>query len=799
MRLAQFGRMSASSVLIKILVLLALGSVLTAPSAFAKAWSDEPFSVALVDRAGPTSKCGLVTVQAERDSNAGRIQQTGLGWIVLDTVARRLVVVTPAHVVFGGERLFALCGESTFSLAVRSTSTTLDLAVLDIQNPAGISNTLASMGPILILGESQQEMIEEVVAQLPASERMSTNSKESLGSLWAQRGGKVPAEFFLRYFAVDHNQFDFLSLLREQSFDGYFYVDPRRERTLRSVRSLEPDYQSLGLVLPMSPDDTALFGQRTPLSVGNLAIRPGFSGAPLFVMSRPPSSIQEWAQTAFAMGSIPERLLPTYLVGMMTKTELNGIRSVAISLPDMLKVLPKMIREPKPIDYWRILNPTKPFLSYHLVTDGVSIARQTSLEIPRRHADPYVLTEYCLSDYLESSDWDEGRRRPDFFGENLKDLLNPERRVVPRNLVPLSPLRNWPARNSRPERNEFQRKDSKEFLERSRGYLRGGGDYGEGGGGSSSAKNFNTDRSPHADEHDSDRLGVHRSRSICRQAGILLPDGRLLVGLRASRKRTAKDVDELDHLYGLALTLGEKLISEIEHDGVIMNAPKIEPSLVCSKENLGPGLRRQFVTYRPITYALPTSSGPLMYLKIPFADDPSLTGADSNSSSELSCSSDRQTIRLAFEQQPIDGRSSLVDSDFSSRVDSWIIPGISLDLQWSGAGSPRGKIRITSERGTCTFQVNEQNAVQANPWRTYIRDGDLALNVSLGLGRRAVNIDMIGIPDSCWPRSDAKALLLGEVEMYRVPLLSRYGQKIIFPSPHKMPGLQSHAGEGSSR
>lgn len=377
---------------------------------------------------GNETRCRLVTIQALTEVQGKTFYQQGVGWVIQSESGYK--ILTPSHVIAGAEVIIAKCNNQSALLSVQSRTETKDLALLSPQEDIS-----AWAFPLIALVDR-----EKIISDLEPQNKAEVN-----------------------LYHPDHFKQSLEENLYNQIYN--FYVVPV-DSNIQVFKTFERDLQSGGI---------AHFENKlNSLVAETLAIRPGFSGSPL--LAQIPAKNLESKNTLINL-IFPETFYQSYLLGMLTKVEVNGSRSLGISLPDIIKILPLLLQSHDSLQdvYVDALNLDLK-LRYKLTFDGENLIRSQEL-LWARGTDKNIYSEICQDSTAESSEWDKSID----VSQRLVNLLQKYKETE----------KKYAKQDIKIEiKNEFTIKQKtnsflRSFLQRS-----GGGDYGEGGGGMSLKKSL---------------------------------------------------------------------------------------------------------------------------------------------------------------------------------------------------------------------------------------------------------------------------------------------------------------------
>jgi len=376
----------------------------------------------------PQGYCRIIQIHSLTENKGQVYAQSGVGWVLQAEEGFR--VLTPSHVISGADVIAGQCEDRIFPLELQSRTETLDLALL-----RPLTDIRADVLPLIHLAKR------EVV----------------------QRGLDDQDKEILRVFNPDHFKKSFEETLGRQEKSSYWIplLEPGTNE-MKQFRSAPRDSDSMGIA--------HFENELSSLVVESLAIRPGFSGAPFFVNVQvdqapvldPFSSMNEDAYNQY------------YLVGMLTKAEVNGSRSLGVSLPVILNILPHLMREQNDaVDVYTASQNLPVRLRYTNVVQNNSLERNQELIYTSPNGEKRIFTEVCEDAAVDSSEWSKDVVSKRDFANLIRDYKS--RKDVNEKRRGFDALINS-NRKSFDHLKATQQKIS-------------GGDYGEGGGNSASLHN----------------------------------------------------------------------------------------------------------------------------------------------------------------------------------------------------------------------------------------------------------------------------------------------------------------------
>ncbi|WP_413574569.1 hypothetical protein ACLVWU_10100 [Bdellovibrio sp. HCB290] len=364
--------------------------------------------------------CQIIKVRSYAYSENKIYAQEGVGWVLKSTQGTHILL--PAHVIAGSNLIAGECGGRSFPLTLKNKSETLDLALLNTPEQAA-----SFLFPLIDLQDRN----------------------ESLNNIKGRR--KVMADAL-----VPEHTSQVLKFAMQNQEMNYYLVPSIIPNTPERFNSYGGDMEIVGF--------TQMAEGLHSLIVESLAIRPGFSGSPFFVKAAPENPTPEEAAMALTNEDLYYK---PYLAGMLTKVEINGSRSLGVSLPKILEALPRLMSS-KDADAGRALR-----LRYvEKVTAGV-LERSQEMVQTLSDGSQRIYTEICNDSTAESSEWIKAEKEP-----------NPQTKVIIKE-ISIDPQKVKTMRYEDLSQAIKDLKDSKVGSS----IQRTGGDYGEGGGGVLSLKN----------------------------------------------------------------------------------------------------------------------------------------------------------------------------------------------------------------------------------------------------------------------------------------------------------------------
>jgi hypothetical protein len=328
---------------------------------------------------GDVSRCQMLRIESTANRGGQAYVQTGVGWVIRGDEGLR--VLTPAHVISGADQVTGSCLGKSFRLRLLGKTETKDLALLAIQEPTG--NSLFPM--------------------IELKAKNTTNVKTS-----------------------DHFINSFEAVIENQIYSDYAVPEEIRGKGPAIYRSYEKDTKMIG-IMHFQKGVNSLVAE-------TLAIRPGYSGAPAMVDV---ALSYDSANAPRGYRRLENLATMGFLLGMLNKVEINGSRSLGVSLPEILEILPALWNSTSTDRdvYVDLKKSTMRFRYQNAVVEN-ELQRSQELVVKNKDGSETIYSEVCVDANLESSAWVSAKDRAKSITQSNK-----------------------------------------------------GGDYGEGGGGSASLKN----------------------------------------------------------------------------------------------------------------------------------------------------------------------------------------------------------------------------------------------------------------------------------------------------------------------
>lgn len=279
--------------------------------------------------------------------------------------------------------------------------------------------------------------------------------------------------------------------------------------------------------LLMSPNgDGIVFGklsERTAsrsgfIHIENFGIRPGLSGGVLFGILDDFLTRSTNSKSGQSQYRIPVELMPKTILGMVTKTKLNGAETVATSLPDLAEFLKTHVIQGLPIKAKGLE------VHYHEVSNADGGFELQSYMSLYNGDNAVTVQEVCSAEFKQSADISP------LMPPGLKALVEAEKKIPdPKSLQLPIQLNDLTQRQKLDIKFQNDLKNLKNLQKKS-----GGGEYGEGGDGFGSRKaQFLTSRTPvNATEQsrnfqaisEASSFGLYLKNQSCQQRGLRIGD-----------------------------------------------------------------------------------------------------------------------------------------------------------------------------------------------------------------------------------------------------------------------------------
>lgn len=601
----------------------------------------------------PYGRCKIVTIHSLTEAKGQVYSQSGVGWFVSGEEGYRLL--TPAHVVSGADALLAECLGQFFPVQLQSRSETLDLALLK-----PLSDVSSFAYPLIYLKTREQAL-----ALMSPADRIG-----------------------LKSFHPDHFTKPLESLVKLQMTNSYQLPGPDSQTPMIKIRSSDGDITKMGIAHYENGINS--------LIVETLGIQPGYSGAPLFAHINKP----DFSDTDFLVNTLSGDgdYTTLFLMGMLTRTEVNGSRALGISLPMILKALPYLMSSQNPhTDAYAQALGLRVRLQYTNAIKNKVLERSQQL-IDDTSGARKVYSEICEDETLESSEWSANSAAS---SQSLNKLVQQYKTLA-------SDSQKRPQLEKIADQYKVQSRDLRSFQQKS-----GGGDYGEGGGSSASLKNGQLmipDRNVyyHGGYY---TLTAYKLNKPCQKVSLQDESGKIFDALMVQGRLTK--ATSLAEAFD-ALSKGAQL-------GTANSTP------LCKALNL---------------YASKMDSIETQY---PGPNGKSLIHARSEGYVQDGAprSTRLGTLRCSIESSP-SGPLSKVDIDFQQQ-------NMRMQVTLGDVKNPRGFIHL--ENPACGVQLSTKNYTMANRWKHQIRSEMMDVDVNLNTEGRVLSIKVLRAAPVCAHKS----------------------------------------------
>jgi hypothetical protein len=455
---------------------------LTFLTSLAQATQFEALTWGILQLRPDDNQCAIVKIHSlVKNSQDKLFHQEGMGWITF--THSRIGVLTPYHVVAEGAQVFAECNGEFYSLSPLKVNPELDLAYFEIASSQKPSQLLKQLFPVIVeLGADGKSIRESYSPELQM--------------LFSLVSPPVPPDDYQKNMTA-------LSL----SVSSYGIASAPEIKDRSSSLIVSPDFDSSAEAAVNTTDPLARFLVR----VDGLGVRPGLSGSALFGV------ISNWRLTALDKTSdqnqwqkrygVGIQIMPKVLLGMVSKTRLNGAEAVAISMADIF-------------DFLQDLNQSAPnqglFVRFqkHESDSGLTL-------IPSMVLESTSIFEHCGDSYKNTGnlslleDWTPSTKKIPFEKQKVDKILFEKFYERPRD------PRFEKLKNSKPQALPT--------------ILNKGGDYGEGGDGFAPQdaqfiiSKFNVFRAPDVKDGFEaikryQSRGLYKLRRECKYEGLALDD-----------------------------------------------------------------------------------------------------------------------------------------------------------------------------------------------------------------------------------------------------------------------------------
>lgn len=596
----------------------------------------------------PYGRCKIVTIHSLTEVQGQVYSQSGVGWFISGDEGYRLL--TPAHVVSGADALLGECLGQFFPVQLQSRSETLDLALL---KPLSDISTFAY--PLIYLKTREQAL-----AQMNQGD---------------QNG--------LKSFHPDHFAKPLETLVQQQITNSYQLPGTDSQNPMIKVKSSDLDIVKMGIAHYENSINS--------LIVETLGIQPGYSGAPLFAHIQKP----DFNDTDFFINTVSGDgdYSTLFLMGMLTRTEVNGSRALGVSLPMILKALPYLMnsQNPQADAYAQVLG-LRVRLQYTNSIKNKVMERSQQL-IDDSNGVRKVYSEICEDETLESSEWSASSAAS---SQSLNKLVQQYKSMA-------SDSQKRPQLEKIAQQYKAPSRDLKSIQQKS-----GGGDYGEGGGSGASLKNgqlMTPDR--HRAYRGGYSLTAYKLNKPCQKVSLKDNEGKIFDALLVQGR--LKKATSLAEAFN-ALSKGAVLTTS-------SSAP------LCTDLNL----YGSQLTSAETRYEVPNRKSLIHARSEGYVQE----GTPKN---------ERQgRLRCSLENSP-GGVISKIELQLQQE-------NMNMQVTLGDVKNPRGFIQL--ENPACAVQLSSKNYTLANRWKHQIRSEMMDVDVNLNTEGRVLSIKVLRASPAC--------------------------------------------------
>lgn len=307
------------------------------------------------------NRCSIAKIHSlTKDEDGEYYYQHGMGWFIL--TKNGVGIITPYHVITNSSVVFAECFGNLFELSVHKIDAEKDLAFLTTK-----SNDRTKLSELIF-----PVLMEITPGQLKYRERLNEKARWSFSVV----SPEIPITEYknnMRALALSMSSFGVVSA--PDLFDR------------ASSLILSPDFDFS--VEPIVDDKDPFV--KNLIRLDGLGIKPGLSGSALFGVIADQRLIHtDYKNDKLSKHySLSVQYMPKILLGMVTKTRLNGSETVAVSIADVLDFMQEYDDNKN-----RNLELN---VSYHAYKTKSGLELIPSLSIDRV---PFI--EYCADTYKNS-------------------------------------------------------------------------------------------------------------------------------------------------------------------------------------------------------------------------------------------------------------------------------------------------------------------------------------------------------------------------------------------------------------
>jgi hypothetical protein len=437
--------------------------------------------------------CSIVRVHSIYKNAAGEIfHQEGVGWVV--GALRNFGILTPYHVVTQADLVVAECKGKYYTLSKPIVDAERDLSFFKIDGK--VTDLVDKiLNPLILSMTKDDDFFLEAAQRNPLVQK----------GLDRQFVFKIPRHKYENYLAP--------IMLSMANFN--IVSPPQGSNPQNSL--LSSPVGSSQVTGQVDRDQSYI---KNLIRVENFGIRPGLSGSVLFGVPFKSDNYDYDAETKTAHFTKAIETTPRFVLGMVTKTRLNGAETVAISLGDILDFLEEYPKEnPDSAPAKRDLE-----VRYRKIKEQDRERLQAYINLLSPDGSTAEAFEYCSSDYKSSAE-SVATKNPFLQSLLEKQPLKENEKNLLRYASANAPVRSGKGLNS--------------------GTLKsGGGEYGEGGDGflapqatfltsQTSLGNFESDLfSPFLRSMDkTSSFGLYISPTFCKSRGLMV-ENRLIHGVK---------------------------------------------------------------------------------------------------------------------------------------------------------------------------------------------------------------------------------------------------------------------------
>lgn len=643
-------------------------------------------------------QCAIVKVHSLMKTAEGKVfRQEGLGWII--RLGFQVGVLTPYHVVASGESIIAECNGNFFPVVFPTIDREKDLAFFRIQDDQ--------------LEKNKQHLLPLLVQQLPEEKSVLDEKGKALDQLLNLN---FPREYYRTKaleLALGSASFGVASMPTSQDPASALIMSPDMDLNVQvQVDKNHPFYSNL-------------------IRVQGLGVRPGISGGALFGVAYSSLYAGYNFQKNKSEYEAPIELLPKIILGMVTKTRINGAETVAISMEDILTFLET---EALKIKY----KTPKKNLEIHYAPQEKNneFKLKTYLTIHQDHSpQETIISEFCSDEYQVSAEWSplEPKMTLQSLPRKEQKILEAKRDLEIKRKDQM--LQIYQTDHGRAVNTEFL-KEIKLTPEQKRQLLSsGGGDYGEGGDGFLLPESQFILTSFAPNDFDGVKkvgvvkisqfksipsLGLYKTPRACRQQGLMV--GQSLISQVALPNQDLRRMVNLEDFYAFYKENKEKSLDLLLQYG---SNSDVGMSLPVPKD-----LKLEI----PLVPVFHISSGNI-YSKT------FLTRAKANSDSPSKLELTRNGLQLVADTKLPDGKETMrLHIKQSQNI-------------WSGS--------LQFSNG-CRIEMNPGSFKKANNWSANYKDASLDMGISLLAQSESMRVVINKINSQC---ADVKNLALTELEI----------------------------------